>query len=164
MKSYIETVNERARGEPEAMIATPQQRGLPILCIDFDGVIHDYRHGWKGGAIYGNVTTGFWEWAERAKDYFRLVVYSSRSMTRDGIDGMKAWMTREHPQRQLPVYFEFEAKKPPAFLTIDDRALTFAGDWGAFDPVKLREFEPWSMNVPEPAPVMRHENINDGEP
>jgi hypothetical protein len=137
------------------------RRGLPILCIDFDGVIHSYESGWKGGAIYGTVTVGFWEWAERAKDYFTLTIYSSRSVTEDGILGMKAWMTREHPQRQLPPYFQFAHQKPPAFLTIDDRALTFMGDWGRFDPVALRDFKPW-MTEPEPTIVMRHENINDG--
>ena len=45
---------------------TPLAEGLPILCLDFDGVIHDYRQGWKGGALYGHVTAGFYAWAEDA--------------------------------------------------------------------------------------------------
>lgn len=160
-KSYMDSVNERARENPVA-------NSLPIICVDFDGVIHSYEHGWKSGGIYGTVVPGFWEWAEKAKDYFRVVVYSSRSETQDGIDGMKAWMTREHPERQLPNYIEFAHKKPPAFLTIDDRAIPFNGSWAVLDPAGLREFKPW-MNRPNmtvasdyPTLVMRHENIRHG--
>ena len=34
--------------------------------------------------------------------------------------------------------------KPSAFLTIDDRALQFKGNWGQFPAKKLLEFRPWN--------------------
>jgi hypothetical protein len=117
--------------------------GLPILCLDFDGVIHDYRHGWQGGEIYGDVTPGFWEWALAAEKYFRLVVYSSRS--KNGVDAMHDWLVaRGWPDA---VKLEFASEKPPAFLTIDDRAITFKGVWNipALDPAALRDFKPWML-------------------
>jgi hypothetical protein len=139
-------------------VRTPLAEGLPILCLDFDGVIHDYRQGWKGGQLYGHMTPGFYEWAEQAQKYFRLVIYSSRSKDVDGIELMAAWLGNEigkpvvrqkdhgNPNTVVTVggvLFEFAHQKPPAFLTIDDRAVQFKGTWGELDPRKLREFRPW---------------------
>jgi hypothetical protein len=116
--------------------------GLPILCLDFDGVIHSYEHGWRRGEIYGTVTRGFFDWAAWAKSYFRLVVYSSRSKDPDGAANMRLWLVSQGwDESAAPL--EFAHEKPPAFLTIDDRALTFNGNWEAFDPPRLRDFMPW---------------------
>lgn len=116
---------------------------LPILCLDFDGVIHSYERGWQGGEIYGTVTPGFWDWLFKAAKHFRIVIYSSRSKTPEGIAAMRAWLDDQGPDEPLPV--EFSAEKPPAFLTIDDRALTFNGNWAMYDPEELRAFRPWMM-------------------
>jgi hypothetical protein len=113
----------------------------PILCLDFDGVIHSYERGWEQGKIYGTVTHGFWDWLFKAAKLFRIVVYSSRSKTPEGIAAMQAWLTNEGPDEPLPI--EFAHEKPPAFLTIDDRAICFTGDWSRLDPALLRDFKPW---------------------
>lgn len=118
---------------------------LPILCLDFDGCIHSYEHGWKGGEIYGTMVPGFIEWAEAAQQYFKLVIYSSRSDTKVGIDKMKLWLLANgfDPEKTA---IEFAHKKPPAFLTIDDRAVQFRGNWMELDPRRLREFVPWMQD------------------
>lgn len=120
------------------------ERPKPILCIDFDGVIHDYREGWQGGVIYGNLTPGFLEWADKARHLFKLVVYSSRSRTVEGVESMKDWLLLQGAEVG---WFEFSAEKPPAFLTIDDRCMTFTGDWAALDPVGLLEFKTWAQQT-----------------
>jgi hypothetical protein len=40
------------------------------------------------------------------------------------------------------VSLSFPLEKPPAFLTIDDRALLFTGTWP--DVGKLKAFKPWN--------------------
>jgi hypothetical protein len=121
---------------------------LPTLCIDFDGVIHSYDRGWQGGTIYGELTDGFTEWVEQAVKHFKLVIYSSRSVTAEGREAMRSWL-HERFGDDVDVLFEFTAEKPPAFLTVDDRCVTFTGDWSKLDPVELRKFRPWNQQTQE---------------
>lgn len=118
----------------------------PILCIDFDGVIHSYEKGWQGGVIYGTVTDGFFEWATLASEWFELVIYSSRSKDPEMLERMQSWMKAQMLTAEVMLNFTYASQKPPAFLTIDDRALTFHGSWsdGHLDPANLRTFKPWN--------------------
>lgn len=112
----------------------------PTLCLDFDGVIHRYSRGWQNGDIYDVPTDGFREWAVEAREHFNLVIYSSRSASGEGIEAMKAWLVKHGFN---PKDFSFADTKPPAFITIDDRALTFDGDWSLFKPTQLLTFKSW---------------------
>lgn len=130
----------------------------PILCVDFDGVIHSYEHGWQDGKIYGSATPGFFKWAIAAINHFQLIIYSSRSKTPEGITAMREAIGKwsvdavhngeiggDYDWGELFSQIEFSDVKPPAFLTIDDRAVCFNGDWAALDPAQLTEFRPWTM-------------------
>ncbi|MHB8132904.1 MAG: hypothetical protein ACYDH1_01665 [Anaerolineaceae bacterium] len=112
----------------------------PILCLDFDGVLHWYRNGWKGAAIIDDEPTpGSVEFVTNAKGFFKVVVFSSRSNQPGGIDAMRTWMNKNgFPE------VEFVNEKPKAFLTIDDRAIQFSGTW--FDPQELLKFKPWNKS------------------
>lgn len=130
----------------------------PILCVDFDGVIHSYEHGWQDGEIYGTATPGFFAWAIKAVEHFELVVYSSRSKTPEGISAMREaigkWsidavasgeVSRDFVWPELFDHLTFSDVKPPAFLTIDDRAICFLGSWKSLDPAELLQFRTWTQ-------------------
>jgi hypothetical protein len=130
--------------------APPERPKKPILCLDFDGVIHRYGKGWQNGVIYDDIVPGFFEWAEAASEHFHLVIYSSRSKSDEGVMAMSMWMAQQRKKWReaggkpaLPdLSFEFAHEKPPAFLTIDDRALRFHGVWP--DVEEIRYFKPWN--------------------
>lgn len=128
----------------------------PILCVDFDGVIHSYEKGWQNGEIYGQVVPGFFEWLEEVRFKFKVVVYSSRSKTDEGVIAMATWLKikrdawikcggKRHSTE--PLELEFANEKPPAWLTIDDRAICFSGSWSdpALRTENLLAFKSWTQ-------------------
>jgi len=116
--------------------------GRPVLCLDFDGVLHWYRSGWQGANVIDDEPVpGAVDFVRRAQQLFKVVVYSSRSSHPGGVEAMRVWM-RKYGFPEV----DFETQKPAAFLTIDDRALTFTGDWP--DPAALRAFKPWTRSNP----------------
>lgn len=127
----------------------------PTLCIDFDGVIHSYERGWQDGGIYGSVVPGFFEWADEAKKHFDLVIYSSRCATPEGQTAILVWLLEQRRKWRdaggvgdmEPVRFQVADKKPPAWLTIDDRCVRFEGRWDApeLQAEAMLAFKPWTM-------------------
>lgn len=126
----------------------------PILCVDFDGVIHAYTTPWEGAAVISDPPVpGAMEFLLRAAEHFTVAVYSSRSKDPAGISAMRVWLVAHltgllpnSGERQRFVYGElqFPNQKPPAFLTIDDRAICFDGDWSKIEPADLLQFKPWN--------------------
>ncbi len=127
----------------------------PILCVDFDGVIHSYERGWQGGEIYGTITPGFFEWLEVVCQKFKVMVYSSRSQDEAMRDAMMHWFVRHYEtwrsangQTELieDAPFGFATQKPAAWLTIDDRTIQFHGDWHApeLSADAMLAFRPWN--------------------
>ncbi len=125
----------------------------PILCLDFDGVIHSYASGWKGAdAIPDPPVAGAIAFMLGALRHFNVAIYSSRSGQPGGIDAMRRWL-REHagqtwyetPDGPGLESVTFPTSKPAAFIGIDDRVLTFDGTWPAIE--TLKEFRPWNKRT-----------------
>lgn len=130
-----------------------------ILCLDFDGVLHSYTSGWKGiDQIPDPPVTGAMEAlvSYLLDDRLEVHVYSSRSREAKGIDAMRKWiahhlsvhyrdamlMRSTDYSDQLMARLHFATEKPPAHLTIDDRAMAFTGTFPSS--VDVRHFVPWN--------------------
>lgn len=129
----------------------------PTVCVDFDGVIHSYERGWQDGVIYGTVVPGFFEWCENIGDRVRIVIYSSRSRTDAGVTAMQQWLLGhlnewyDRPGKEfVKFHLDFAHEKPAAWLTIDDRAIRFDGNWDApeLSPDAILAFRPWNATAP----------------
>lgn len=103
----------------------------PIICVDFDGVLARYHHGMEGGET-GTPLPGALQALEQLQTRFRVVVFTARSPKQ-----VRVWLKRwGFPD--IPVL----DRKIPAFAYIDDRAITFRGDWEAALQ-QVVQFAPW---------------------
>lgn len=123
----------------------------PILCLDFDGVIHSYTSGWKGADVIPDPPVpGAIAFLREAVKRFRVAIFSSRSGQPGGQQAMREWLGRwqiehresDHEDLSWCGLIEWPTEKPAALVTIDDRALTFDGTWPSLD--ALAAFKPWN--------------------
>jgi hypothetical protein len=128
----------------------------PILCVDFDGVIHSYVSKWEGaGHIPDLPVPGAIPFLREATKHFRVMIYSSRSgdISGEGIPAMQRWL-KFWANQEYKMWSDLAAEtafldeiewplyKPTAFVAIDDRAITFTGEWP--DMQTLLDFKPWN--------------------
>ena len=126
-----------------------------ILCVDFDGVLHSYMTPWQGpGVVPDPPVKGAMEWLldmDLTEDY-QVCIYSSRSSYRAGILAMKNWVANWVLHVDQDIYppenidrmlnnLVFLNKKPAAYLTIDDRAICFRGEFPTVE--EMDNFKPW---------------------
>lgn len=117
------------------------------ICIDFDGVLHSYASGWRGADVVADPpTAGAIAWLRSLLDSRRVspVIYSSRSKTPEGIAAMQNWLLDNGLTADDVRALEFPTQKPAAFLTIDDRAICFTGDFPSID--TMVNFKPWNKD------------------
>lgn len=119
------------------------------ICVDFDGVIHSYEHGWQGGKIYGTVMPGFFSWAISTCQKFNICIYSTRSSDPVLKQEMEDWVNDEFKKfidsKKLTCsknIFSFPTHKPIASIYVDDRAVNFNGSWDSTS-TKIQSFRVW---------------------
>lgn len=128
---------------------------LPVVAVDFDGVIHSYENGWCGGKITGRVVAGFFEWLLQCYNKLHIVIYSCRNATRIHMRAMARWIRAEwktwssvegnNPQN-VPLCVSYSDSKPIAVRYIDDRGFHFTGNWQDENlrPQALAQFKTWN--------------------
>jgi hypothetical protein len=145
--------------------------GKPILCLDFDGVIHSYSSGWKGADVISDPpVSGAMKFIWVAIEHFRVAIFSSRSNQPGGLAAMKAYVERNfkdywgtHATQADDKWSEIEwpTEKPAAMVTIDDRALTFDGAWPLIE--DLKAFQPWNKRPLGAKGTFSQGQLNDSD-
>lgn len=129
----------------------------PIVCFDFDGVVNSYKSGWQGPRKIPDepVEGVFMLMAELLVHGYDVVIHSSRARHFGGIWAMRKWLKHhagnmwyDTPAGSGIENVRFVRWKPPALITIDDRAITFTGTWPSLDEIKA--FQPWTRKGPAP--------------
>lgn len=145
-----------------------QANGKDVLSVDFDGVCSIYRQWVSPSDIPDRPVPYLFDALYSYHRHFHICIFSSRSHQRGGRKGMMQWFIDNHEkwfrtlseadQESMRVrgkenaneivpdkfieYLFFPTEKPRAFVTLDDRAITFDG---SFPPVEdLLGFVPWN--------------------
>lgn len=110
------------------------------VCIDFDHVVHKYP-GWQLGQnprdITGTLMPGAKEAIKDLRRDYQIIIFSSRARLPAAARAIAKWLR----ERGIEVD-GITATKVPAIVYIDDRGLTFDGDWDRI-PQRVREFKAW---------------------
>ncbi len=97
------------------------------VCLDFDGVIHSYKSGWRGvTTIPDEPVHGAARAIATLRERYRVVVHSARCNTVEGRTAISNWLARHGIEVD-----EVCEHKPPAIVYLDDRGVRFTGDWEA---------------------------------
>lgn len=114
------------------------------ICVDFDGVIAEYG-SWRGKGIFGDPIRGVHEFMRKLKgEGWKIIIHTSRSET----DLIKRYLEEEKiPFDYInynPINVELGCNlgKPVADIYLDDRAITFCGNWQKAY-MDINSFEIW---------------------
>lgn len=130
----------------------------PLLCLDFDGVLHLHDGVWRGAAVIsGPAVEGAMEFLASAADRFDIAVHSARSGDADGVAAMREWLAGalaeslggDAEAARVLARVSWPTSKPAARVYLDDRAMAFAGVWPSLDDIEA--FEPWHLRDPQGA-------------
>jgi len=130
-----------------------------LLSLDFDGVIHSYKSGWQGARnipdppVYGALEwidefiTTHCTWPDSMcamafSGEWELCIFSSRSRYFGGRRAMKKWLLKHGLRKEFLEVIKFPLWKPAATVQLDDRAITFTGNFPSFD--EILNFKPWN--------------------
>jgi hypothetical protein len=106
--------------------AAAVEPGKPVLCLDFDGVLHDHDGlEWTGEAdIFGPPIHGAKEAVDFLRTRYSVAVHSARCGTPEGRQSIVNWLA----MYGITVD-EVCEHKPAAFAYVDDLGVPFYGDW-----------------------------------
>jgi hypothetical protein len=122
-----------------------------IVAVDFDGVLNSYASGWNGADVIADpptLTEDFdaIQWLRDLIDHpeLRVAIFSSRNHQPGGQVAMMEWLEENGLEAEYMQKIELPLNKPPAWVTVDDRVITFdPKNFAAITPEAIAAFTPW---------------------
>ncbi len=104
------------------------------ICVDFDGVIHRYSLGWKGGKVYDPPIEGSRENMKQLVDEgYEVIILTARLQPKyPDIKEQKAKMVEWLTKNGFILgshYHGITNNKPSAVAYIDDKSIRFQDNW-----------------------------------
>jgi hypothetical protein len=117
--------------------------GKYTVAVDFDGVLHMYKSGWKDlDIIEDEPHEDAWAVLEQYVENFHVHIFSARGLEPRGIDAMKKWFKQHNCPQHVFDKLIFATQKPPAHIFLDDRAWQFNGIFPTV--AEIQAFKPWN--------------------
>lgn len=108
------------------------------VVLDFDGVVHSYKSGWKGATVITDEpVAGIKEFIDDIRFDYKVVIVSTRCFQAGGIEAIKDWLAKYNIEVD-----DVLGEKPPAVVYIDDRAICFEGNTIGLAE-RVRNFKNW---------------------
>ncbi len=128
------------------------------VCVDFDGVVHEYSSGWQGADVIPDppivdTLKVLYEYLDAG---LTIAIHSARSAQPGGIEAMRNWLNKhdfEYRKAMKPVQeplaweIMFPICKPAAGMYIDDRGYPYNGPGTLPDPGVIKLFRPWNWKL-----------------
>lgn len=119
------------------------RRRRDTVCVDFDGVLHSYVSGWKGGTVIPDPPVpGAIEWLTKLHESYEIAILSTRTREAGAADAMRGWLRDHGLAPEILDRISFPRSKPPARVYIDDRGWRFEGTFPRIE--EIDAFEPWN--------------------
>lgn len=132
-----------------------------IVCIDFDLTVADYK-GWRGEG-YAVIDSGPLPGAKDAIKKLRnsgtmVLIHSTRCGFEKGMLAIVAWLNKYNIMVDGVC-----SNKPPADLYIDDKGITFNGNWPSMI-AKINNFKHWKEKRKDAPLRGKHKSDNRSRP
>lgn len=111
------------------------------VVFDFDGVIHSYESGWQGVTIIPDPPVeGIHDLLKSLSKKYDITIVSSRCVTSAGIEAIWEYLEKYGLDEYIK---QVSDTKPPAYVSVDDRAICFNGDCTSLEE-KIDNFKVWN--------------------
>ena len=119
------------------------------ICIDFDGVLHDYSEGFKGKDVFGGMVPNADKGTQLLHEKgWTIIIYTTRPKT----EKLEKWLKDNN------VAYDFINENPSqpedskgckliADLYLDDRGMRFNGRWDEWIMSDIAGFQPWQNDM-----------------